>query len=200
MHSLHQHVSRRTKYGILGVIGTSEIEAGTGLYPELTMLVASSDDPIAFESSRKYNVCEFCCDTIRPQQQETISCNKYATIYCNDFCRFLASGFYHRALCGQDFGWLYDVDRTNRPIKGIAVDRENAAKGALWLRVLALCVQADCHPLDHSLTSQCDRKVPRQWSLSGNIDRTRRRLPQLGIHIFTDQLNDMTPGRPFGAA
>ncbi len=54
------------KSDVLGVIAASGIEARTQLFPEITALVASSDDPMAVQRSRSYRVCEFCCDTIQP--------------------------------------------------------------------------------------------------------------------------------------
>ncbi len=175
---------------ILGVIANSDIEAGTPLVAELAMLVASSTDPWESQRSKAYRVCENCCDIIQSQHKTIESCERCAATYCNERCRLVTFVTYHKVLCGKDFSWLYDVDKTDKPSKGKAVDREMVVQGALWLRVLALCVQEGCHPLEsfsiRRLTSQYEGKVPREWSVAGNIDRTHGILEQLGIDVLTD--------------
>ena len=183
-----------TKSEILGVIASSDIEAGTRLYDECTVLVASSDDPLAIETSRTYNVCEFCCDTIQSQQKGSVRCQGCSATYCDDLCQLSALKTYHKVLCGKDFGWLYDVDRNYKPTGGKPVAKEKAVEGALWLRILALCVQEGCHPLEHSLiarlTSLYEGDTAIEWSLSGNIDRIQEILLQLGVDIYTDSRYD----------
>ena len=87
-------------------------------------------------------------------------------MYCNELCRRSASASYYRVLCSKDFGWLYDVDRTDKPDKGKAVDKGKVVEGALCLRVIALCIQEGCHHLDQlkiaGLTSQYLGKIPRE--------------------------------------
>ena len=179
-----------TKSEILGVIANSDIEAGTRLYEECTLLVASSDNPLSIEKSRTYNVCEFCCDTIQSQQKEIVRCENCSATYCHVICQVSALKTYHKVLCGKDFGWLYDVDRNYKPTGGKPVAKDKAVEGALWLRILALCVQEGCHPLEHHLiarlTSQYERNMAIDWSLSGNIDRVQEILLQLGGDIYSD--------------
>ena len=187
-------IQSATKSEILGVIASSDIEAGTRLYDECTVLVASSDDPLAIEKSRTYNVCEYCCDTIQLQQEGSVRCQSCSATYCDVFCQLSAFETYHKVLCGKDFGWLYDVDRNYKPRGGKPVAKEKAVEGALWLRILALCVQEGCHPLEHHLiarlTSLYEGDMAMEWSLSGNIDRIQRILRQLGVDIYSDSRYD----------
>lgn len=44
---------------ILGVIASSDIEAGTPLFQEIAMLEARSDHSLPFQRANPYNVCEF---------------------------------------------------------------------------------------------------------------------------------------------
>ena len=183
-----------TNSEILGVIASSDIEAGTRLYEECTVLVASSDDPLAIGKSRTYNVCELCCDTIPSQQKGIVRCQNCSAIYCDVSCQLSAFETYHKVLCGKDFGWLYDVDRNYKPRGGKPVAKEKAVEGALWLRILALCVQQGCHPLEHyliaRLTSLYEGDTALEWSLSGNIDRVQRILRQLGVDVYSDSRYD----------
>ena len=143
-----------TKSEILGVIANSDIEAGTRLYKECTLLVASSDNPLSMENSRTYNVCEFCCDTIESQQKEIVRCENCSATYCHVICQVSALKTYHIVLCGKDFGWLYDVDRNYKPTGGKPVAKDKAVEGALWLRILGLCVQEGCDPLERHLIAR----------------------------------------------
>lgn len=112
------------------------------------MLIASSEDPLVYQRSKMYNICEFCCDGFQSQQKEMVSREDCTAMYCNELCRRSASASSYRVLCSKDFSWLYDVDRTDKPNKRKAVDKGKAVEGALWLRVIALCIQEGCHPLD----------------------------------------------------
>ena len=68
--------------------------------------------------------------------------------------------------------------------------KDKAVEGASWLRILALCVQEGCHPLEHyliaRLTSLYEGDMALEWSLSGNIDRIQRIMRQLGVDIYSD--------------
>ena len=137
-----------TKSEIFGVTASSNIEAGTRLYEECTLLMASSDSPISMEKSRTYNVCEFLilfCRNKRGSFGVEVALRRTAMSFVN------AQRFetYHRVLCGKDFGWLYDV-----ATGGKQVAKDKAVEGALWLRILALCVQEGCHPLERHLIAR----------------------------------------------
>ena len=97
-----------------GVIAGSDVEAGTQLIRERALLVASSDNPLLLQRSKGYKVCEFCCDIVQLQQKNTASCEKCLATYCTEFSRDIASATYHKALCGEDFSWLYDVDKVGQ--------------------------------------------------------------------------------------
>ena len=182
-------IADSTKSETFGVIASSNLEAKTKIFQEQTILVASSDNPLAVQESKSYSICELCCDIIPLQQMGVVKCGKCSAVYCNTSCRDGASTLYHEVLCGEDFGWLYEVNRSNNRREAKAVDKENAAEGAMWLRIIAICVQWGYHPLEHPLiarlTSQYKQDTT-EWSLSGNIDRTQRILLQLGIDIFAD--------------
>ena len=74
-----------------------------------------------------------------------------------------ASESYHKALCGKDIGWLYDVDGSNKPRGGKLLDKDKAVEGALWLLVIVLCVQEGCHPLAHHLIARLTYGVLAFW-------------------------------------
>ena len=61
--------------------------------------------------------------------------------------------------------------------------------GPMWLRILAGCVQSNCHPLDYPsiarLTPLHD-KLSRIWTLSNNIITRIRILKELSINLIKD--------------
>lgn len=182
---------------ILGVIATKDIGIGTVLYNESAIFAASSADPVGehhANSGENKVYCEMCCDRIDPLRKETPSCNDCPAKHCTDYCKVAGQGTYHQVLCGKDFGWIYSVDKHGKSCQADKVNKDIAAESALWLRVLAFCVQKDCHPLDNPfmarLTSQYEGKIPREWSVSRNLDRLHRILERLGIDIFQDHRYD----------
>ena len=168
----------------LGIFATSDMDTGTVLFKDFSLMVASSVNPFAPQLSNARKVCELCCDFIEEQQGGTVSCDSCPAEYCDSNCRMVASVKYHKALCGKNFSWIYDV------WKGKEVDTYKAVEGAFWLRILAICVQADCHPLEQELiarlSSPYESAIPREWSLFGNVDRLNQILDQLGVDVYAD--------------
>lgn len=174
---------------VLGVFAISDFKEGTVLYTESTVLVASCTNPLLKHDSNP--ICEYCCTSIQSNKRNEVArCDHCPATFCNDDCHTLACDTYHKLTCSKDFSWLYDVDNRGKPAKGKAPNKEIAVEGALCLRVLAICVQAGCHPLEHGLimrlTPQYEGSYPHDWSLSRDIDRMHRLLKQLGIDIFSD--------------
>ncbi len=168
---------------ILGIFASSDIAVGDCLFVDPTVIGATNTMFIPNELT-----CEACCGTIPPDRKETVSTECCSAIYCSKQCQTRAWDSYHKVLCGKDFSWLLEAAKTTNHIDHPGLD------GLVWLRVFALCVQSNCHPLEHPLlarlTPQYERKSVDRWSYEWNVDIPIRILRQLGIDIWDDHRFD----------
>ena len=114
---------------VLGVFATKDVRPGDLALLDSTMLSAlERPDP---------NSCAHC---LRVFSWLPARCHHCATKFCTDLCLEMASGCYHKPLCGQDFSWIHAEGEP----------RENQYV-AILLRVFAACIQSRTHPLEHTL-------------------------------------------------
>ncbi len=130
------------------------------------------------------NICDNCYGRIPPLSRPTHS-TCCSTVYCHLNCQEIALASYHKVLCGQNFDWLYQ--------EGAKKPGHLGLNGPMWLRILAACIQSDCHPLDHpsiaNLSPLYD-DYSRLWSLSNNIVTPIKILRQSGIDVYSDMRYD----------
>ena len=169
-----------------GVFATRDIARGEHILNDVTIFGAASinpTEPLIFEGQKK---CSNCYCTIPPHSIKKISSGCCSAVYCSEQCKNLALDFYHTILCQQNFRWLFDENKN--------YNHMSVLDGLLWLRTLAICVESDCHPLDHPqiarLTPQYKGAHGRAWSLENNIVQPIRILLQLGIDVFRDPRYD----------
>ena len=169
----------------LGVFATRDIYFGERLVEDSTIIAASVVNAAA-PSTLKSNphsprICDNCYGDIPPQSRQHVLSTCCNTSYCSARCREMALTSYHKVLCGQNFDWLYEESKEKQ--------EPFVLNGPLWLRILAACVQSNCHPLDHPsiarLTPLHD-KFGRIWTLSNNITTPFKILSQLGVDPIED--------------
>jgi hypothetical protein len=106
-------------------------------------------------------------------------------VYCSAACYDLAMNTYHKALCGQDFGWLAE------PAKGLEVNA-SPMRPLLMLRFLASCVQAgtDVSPLEHPLIARLQPLANCEhldvFTFTESIVIPIKILEQLGVDVFAN--------------
>jgi len=168
---------------VLGVFASSDIAVGDCLFVDTTVIGATNTLLTPDEV-----ICEACCGTISPAGQETVSAECCSAVYCAKQCQTGASISYHKVLCGKDFRWLFEAAKTANHVNHPGLD------GLVWLRVLSVCVQGNCHPLEHPLlarlTPQYQSKTVDRWSYEWNVDVPIRILRQLGIDVWADHRFD----------
>lgn len=170
---------------VLGVFATRNIHFAERLVEDTTILAActvSTTAPATLKSTpNSSRICENCYGSIPTQSRQHVSSKCCNTPYCSARCRDMALDSYHKVLCGQNFDWVYEESRGKQ--------WRFVLNGPMWLRILAACVQSNCHPLDHPsiarLTPLHD-KSGRIWTLSNNISTPIRILNQLGINPIED--------------
>lgn len=138
------------------------------------------------------------------------------TGYCSSTCRNIARTYYHKAVCGKDFSSV--INRAQRSYGGKSEGPQHGSTGRTelseftgWhdkptigypklnfrfpdrsplvlIRVLATCLQAQCHPLEHPNIAQLTDGVPVKsaWSLNGMVIGPLKVLETFGIDIFSD--------------
>lgn len=110
-----------------------------------------------------------CCPTIR---------------FCGEGCRGIAEQYYHKAFCGKVFDEVRTV-HMDSPI----VANDLRMKELVFLRVLAICVQGHCHPLQNPIISrlmpQYMTEMPITWSFQSDIITPIEILQSLGVDVFT---------------
>lgn len=168
---------------VLGVFASSDIAVGDCLFIDTTVIGATNTLLTPDEV-----ICGTCCGTILPDRNETMSAECCSAVYCSKQCQTRASVSYHKVLCGKDFCWLFEAAKTANHVNHPGLD------GLVWLCVLSLCVQSNCHPLEHPLlarlTPQYHSKTVDRWSYEWNVDMPIRILRQLGIDIWADHRFD----------
>jgi hypothetical protein len=126
--------------------------------------------------------CENCYVRL-PSSPKRASC--CSAVYCSAECHDLAIGTYHKALCGQDFSWLFET------AKGLQ-DNSSAMRPLLMLRFLAACVQAGVSnsPLDHPLIARlqplADHDHLDVFTFTESIIMPTKILQQLDVDIFAE--------------
>lgn len=169
----------------LGVFATRDIHFAE-LVVEDTTTIAASAVSAAAPSTLKSNpnssrICDNCYGSIPRQSSEHVLSDCCSTPYCTARCRDMALASYHKVLCGQNFDWLYE--ESNGKLEPFVLN------GPLWLRILAACVQSNCHPLDHPSIARLaplHEKLSRIWALSNNIVTPFKILRQLGVDPTDD--------------
>jgi len=170
---------------VLGVFATRAIKFSEAIIQDTPIFAASNISNSApwTQKSTKLkitNICENCYGRIPPLSRPTHS-TCCSTVYCHLNCQEIALASYHKVLCGQDFDWLYQ--------EGVKKPGHLGLNGPMWLRILAACIQSDCHPLDHpsiaNLSPLYD-DYSRLWSLSNNIVTPIKILRQVGIDVYSD--------------
>jgi len=174
---------------VLGVFATRAIKFSEAIIQDTPIFAASNISNSApwTQKSTKLkitNICENCYGRIPPLSRPTHS-TCCSTVYCHLNCQEIALASYHKVLCGQNFDWLYQ--------EGAKKPGHLGLNGPMWLRILAACIQSDCHPLDHpsiaNLSPLYD-DYSRLWSLSNNIVTPIKILRQLGIDVYSDMRYD----------
>ena len=177
------YMSSDTTAAELGVFATSDIRPGQQLFEDPTILGATSVNTLTSSVSERNPVCDHCCGTIPAGSKRKTSPACCSATYCSQHCQAMASAFYHKAICGRAFDWVFQ--EANRKGAG-----EAAMSGPVWLRTLAICAQSDCHPLDHpslaSLIANYKQERSRAWNYLYNLVQPNRILHQLGVDIFQD--------------
>lgn len=174
---------------VLGVFATRAIKFSEAIIQDTPIFAASNISNSApwTQKSTKLkitNICENCYGRIPPLSRPTHS-TCCSTVYCHLNCQEIALASYHKVLCGQKFDWLYQ--------EGAKKPGHLGLNGPMWLRILAACIQSDCHPLDHpsiaNLSPLYD-DYSRLWSLSNNIVTPIKILRQSGIDVYSDMRYD----------
>jgi hypothetical protein len=145
-------------------------------------IISSSNKPF---DTRCYN-----CHTSLLSESESFppTCRRRLR-FCTAECRDLAHDKYHQVLCGKEFKEASVTSDASGP------DADNDSLTVLgFLRVLAICVQAGSHPLQHPLVA---RLVPQYntdmiiaWSLKNFISGPIEIFQILGIDVFADPRYD----------
>lgn len=177
---------------VLGVFAARNLQFREPLLVGSTAFSASSISSYAPSTLENRpvaaRVCENCYAEIPTGSDKVMKMDCCSTYYCSAFCIHAAATNYHRVVCGQDFDWLYREAAKKR-----SQFSDFVLNGPMWLRVLAICVQSGCHPLEHPslarLTPLYDEKL-RLWTIANNIETPLRILRQLGINIHTDMRYD----------
>lgn len=178
-------LSNDSSSDVLGVFATRNIHFAERLVEDTTILAASTVSaaaPSTLKSTpNSSRICDNCYGSIPIQSRQHVQSKCCNTLYCCARCRDMAVASYHKVLCGQNFDWVYEESRGKQ--------EQFVLNGPMWLRILAACVQSNCHPLDHPsiarLTPLHD-KISRTRTLSNNIITPIRILEQLGISPMED--------------
>lgn len=176
----------RTQTEGFGIYAKTNIEANTRLFDDETILGALNADtssPSATKGVKGPEICGNCCGCLPINSALRVKSPCCSTVYCSEHCRALALRFYHSKICGQDFKWLFGILRATG-------EDDPALNGLMLLRLLSICTQHDCHPLDHPLVARLIPHLsdgqPRPWTFRDNIVNPNLILQQLGVDIFQD--------------
>ena len=126
--------------------------------------------------------CDNCYVRVSSSPKRASCCS---AVYCSVECHDLAISTYHKALCGQDFNWLFET------AKGLQ-DNASALRPLLMLRFLAACVQAGVinSPLDHPLIARlqplADHSHLDVFTFTESVVAPTKILQQLGVDVFAE--------------
>lgn len=98
----------------------------------------------------------------------------------------MAGNNYHNALCGKDFSDIYTAALSNE------FSESTVARDTLiFLRLLAMSVQARTHPLATApiawIIANYEAQSPLPWSRGVNITGPIKVLEKLGVDIFAEE-------------
>ena len=166
-----------------GIYATANIGTNTRLFDDETILGATDTDTSNSSATKGLEICENCCGSLPPNSTSRVKSTCCSTVYCSEHCHKKASTFYHSKTCGRDFKWLFEG------LQGIN-ENDPAMNGPMFLRILSICTQSDCHPLDHPLIARLIPKLIAYscnlWTFRNNIVIPNKILQQLGVDIFQD--------------
>lgn len=134
--------------------------------------------------------CYNCSKSLVSSTRTSFECCSDMKV-CGRDCRRLADLKYHKALCGRgrELTWVYENGRS-----GNRFDVIDARIQLMFLRVLAICVQADESPLAHdyfsSIVANYNSPNPLHWPYQGHVVGPQRILQALGVDIFKDERYD----------
>lgn len=125
-------------------------------------------------SNRQHSVCYNCIKPLALVHAVGLPCCPNMK-YCGDKCLETAKANYHKVMCGKNFDKIYEK-----------TGRQNLEIG-LYLRLLAICVQAGEHPLENisiSWLSTLTAGHRFKFALAKDIIAPIQILKELGADIF----------------
>jgi hypothetical protein len=138
-------------------------------------LISASNKPFAI---RCYN----CHADLSLASSFSLSCCP-SLRFCSLECRDISESYYHKALCGRDYKEALMTSEASK-----AGTDSGAVKELVFLRILALCIQAEGHPLQHPmiarLVPQYNPETVIPWRLRDFIISPIEILQSLGVDIF----------------
>ena len=168
---------------VLGIVASTDIAPGDKLLVDTTVMGATNALLTPDELT-----CEACCGIVPSEAEEKVLAECCSAAYCSKQCQTRAEASYHRVLCCQDFSWLLEAAKSANHNNLPGLD------GLVWLRVLSICVQSDCHPLEHPLLArlapQYKSETVNRWSYEWNVNTPIRILQQLSIDVWADHRFD----------
>ena len=159
----------------LGVFATRNIKSG-----EMIL-----DSPCATGVSNSQTTGEYCynCAAKLKASKTTAHACCPQMKFCSNECKTVADTNYHKSLCGKDFKHIDQAFRSPELPKAVA-----AKVTAVFLRLMAMCVQHGRSPLEHpfiaSLTANYKSLFPTPWSFQGHIVEPIKILQKLGVNVF----------------
>lgn len=132
--------------------------------------------------------CYNCAAKLKASKTQTFDCCPKIK-FCSAECKDIAGSNYHQAICGKDFDYIY------KDYLGAKTTRASstARVSAVFLRLMAMCVQAGRSPFDHpliaSLTANYESEAPSPWSFASNIVGPIRVLQTLGVDVFVEDFD-----------
>lgn len=131
--------------------------------------------------------CFNCCQHITAISRALVIDCCRDVFYCSAVCRIQARDNYHQVMHGKDYSQLYkDADRA----KGLEYSDEFTK--LVFLRILAICVQAGVHPLKNFLfaglpsPTGTDKGPLVSWSPDGHVKGPINFFEEFGINVFTN--------------
>ncbi|MCJ1351948.1 MAG: hypothetical protein MMC33_001932 [Icmadophila ericetorum] len=163
--------SKSQTQDVLGVFTTRDIFDGETALIDRTLIAALDYD----KKSHPEPHCNHCLQL----SSCPVHCTTCDTAYCSKECKNLARHVYHKVLCGKDFTFLHAYGQP-----------DESQYAFLLLRILAMCVQSNTHPLEHPLiarlTASYEGDHLEAWSLPSYILKPHQILEKLGVDPYTD--------------
>ncbi|PMD33341.1 hypothetical protein L207DRAFT_571522 [Hyaloscypha variabilis F] len=169
---------RSSSVGGLGMFAKRDIQKGERILsaPSVT---GTSNKP----STGRY--CYNCAAALKTSSTLAFSCCP-SMKFCGEECKTIAGNNYHNALCGKDFSDIYKSALSNEFAESTV-----ARDTLIFLRLLAMSVQARTHPLATPpiawITANYEAQSPLPWSRGVNIIGPIKILEKLGVNIFAEE-------------